>query len=211
MKIKKIIKSKNKLLKLKLINTKIYNKKHYKNSIKIEDISYRLKKSLYVIYKYSFFNKKILFLGIPKNISLKLQILLKDKTKHVFIPKSAWAKGSISNKKACFKHLSKPGKIKSNSFSKDLFKLKQNIDLVVVFDEPNNLEMINESYISKIPVISINSDLEIRSNKPTYKIPGNFKFNNKKVRDNIFYSILITALKKSIALRKKKNDSKKAK
>ena len=38
MKVKKITKYQNKLLKLKLTQSKIYNKKHYINNTKIEDI-----------------------------------------------------------------------------------------------------------------------------------------------------------------------------
>ena len=54
MKIKNIIKYKNKLLKLKLIKTKIYKKKDHLTNTRIEDIEYRLKKALQDIKK----NKK---------------------------------------------------------------------------------------------------------------------------------------------------------
>jgi hypothetical protein len=56
MKIKNIIKYKNKLLKLKLIKTKIYKKKDQLTNTRIEDIEYRLK-ALHVIYKYHTNNK----------------------------------------------------------------------------------------------------------------------------------------------------------
>jgi len=68
MKIEKIKNIKNKILKLKLIQTKIYDKKQYLNNIKIEDIEFRLKKILYIIYKYHISNKKILFIGNPLNL-----------------------------------------------------------------------------------------------------------------------------------------------
>jgi hypothetical protein len=48
MKIKNIIKYKNKLLKLKLIKTKIYKKKDQLTNTRIEDIEYRLKKPCYL-------------------------------------------------------------------------------------------------------------------------------------------------------------------
>ena len=50
MKIKKIINHKNKLLKLKILQTKIYTKNQRINNIKIEDIEYRLKNILHIIY-----------------------------------------------------------------------------------------------------------------------------------------------------------------
>jgi hypothetical protein len=50
MKIKNIIKYKNKLLKLKLIKTKIYKKKDQLTNTRIED-RVQAKKSLHVIYK----------------------------------------------------------------------------------------------------------------------------------------------------------------
>jgi ribosomal protein S2 len=191
MKIKKIIKYKNKLLKLKLIQTKIYNKKQYLNNIKLEDIEYRLKKIFYIIYKYHIFNKRILFVGAPLNITSQI----KD-TKHVLIPKSVWMRGAISNKKSCFKHLSKNKKMFSNKNSELLFQLQKSMDLIVIFNESDNKDVLNEGYKSRIPIILLNSNLDIQDNKPSYKVPGNFQFTNKKTRNNFFYSILISTLKK---------------
>ena len=195
MKIKKITKYQNKLLKLKLIKTKIYNKKQHLNNIKIEDIEYRLKKIFYIIYKYHIFDKRILFVGAPLNVNSKIKNLFKN-TKHILIPKSVWIRGAISNKKSCFKHLSKNHKISKNKLSELLFQLKKSIDLIIIFEESNNLNVLDEGYISRIPIISLNSNLEIQYNKSSYKVPGNFQFTNKKIRDNFFYSILISTLKK---------------
>lgn len=195
MKIKKISKYKNKLLKLKLIQTKIYNKKQYLNNIKIEDIEYRLKKMFYIIYKYHIFNKRILFVGAPLNINFQIKNLFKD-TKHIFIPKSVWVRGAISNKNSCFKHLSKNKKVNSNKMTELLFQLKKNIDLIVIFNELENKDILNESYVSRIPIISLNSNLNSLYSKTSYKVPGNFQFTSKKTRDNFFYSILTSTLKK---------------
>jgi hypothetical protein len=63
MKIKNIIKYKNKLLKLKLIKTKIYKKKDQLTNTRIEDIEYRLKKPCML-----FINTIIIkdtFIGVP--------------------------------------------------------------------------------------------------------------------------------------------------
>jgi len=195
MKIKKIEKYQNKLLKLKLIQTKIYNKKQHLNNIKIEDIEYRLKKIFYIIYKYHIFNKRVLFVGAPLTINSQIKNLVKF-TKHILIPKDIWVRGAISNKISCFKHLSKNQKASNNKISELLFQLRKSIDLIVIFGESENLNVLNEGYVSRIPIISINSNFNTQQNKPTYKVPGNFRFTNKKVLDNFFYSILISTLKK---------------
>lgn len=194
MKIKKITKYQNKLLKLKLTQSKIYNKKHYINNTKIEDIEYRLKKSIHIIYKYHVFKKRILFLGTPLQIIPQFKKVLIN-TKHFVIPESAWMNGIITNKILFFKHLSKNKKITNNKISEFIFQFKKNIDLIVLFN--NSLKnALNEGYLAKIPIISLNTNLNIQNLKINYKIPGDFKFSNKKLLDNFFYSILVTVLKK---------------
>ncbi len=196
MKIKKIPQRINKLVKLKLIETKIYNKEQYLENIKIEDIEYRLKKICYLIYKYNVFNKRILFVGLPFNITLKLQELIKN-TKHIFIPTSVWLSGAISNKNTNFSNLLKTKNTTKNQISELLFQLKKNIDLVIIINDSNNSdEILNEGYVARIPVVLLNTNLNICFNKPSYKVPGNFKFVNKKTRSNLFYSLLISTLKK---------------
>lgn len=85
MKIKKIVSYNNKLLKLKLIQSKIYNKNYIINNIKIEDIQFRLKKAFYIIYKYHVLKKKILFVGTYWRASKNLKKVLKN-TKHFLVP-----------------------------------------------------------------------------------------------------------------------------
>lgn len=201
MKIKKVKKYQNKLLKLKLIKTKIYNKKQYLNNIKLEDIEYRVKKVLYIIYKYHISNKKILFVGSSRTTHPQIQTLFKL-TKHILIPKNIWLKGAISNKKSCFTYLSKNRKMFNNKTSEILFQLQKSIDLIVILEESDNLSVLNEGYVSRIPIVSINCSLNIQHNKPSYKIPGNFQFSNKKLLDNFFYSLLISTFKKGHSYKK---------
>lgn len=196
MKIKKILQRRNKLVKLKLIQTKIYTKKQDLENIKIEDIEYRLKKICYLIYKYNVFNKRILFVGLPFNITLSLQKLIKN-TKHIFIPSSVWLSGAISNKNTNFSNLLKTKSTTKNQISELLFQLKKNIDLVIIINDSNTSnEVLNESYVAKIPVIILNTNLNICFDKPSYKVPGNFEFVNKKTRNNLFYSLLVSILRK---------------
>ncbi len=202
MKIKNIIQYKNKLLKLKLIKTKIYKKKDHLTNTRIEDIEYRLKKALHVIYKYHINNKRILFIGVPVHTDKETKNLI-NSTKHTFIPESAWVNGIITNKVSCFKYLSENPKATANKSSKLLLKLRNKSDLVVVFDKVADKDALNESYLARIPVISLNCDLNLLNNKSTYKIPGNFNFTKKKVRNDFFFSILKATFKKANQLKSK--------
>lgn len=195
MKIHKIAKSKQKLLKLKLIKTKVYKKNH-NNFIQIEDIVNRLRKAFYIIYKYHTNNKRILFVGSSTRIDFKLKTLIK-KTKHIIIPESIWMSGLLTNQASCFKYLSKNQKIINRKVSKILFQVKKKSDLIVILNNSSNVTSVKEGYVTRTPVISINCDLDILDPKPSYKIPGNFKFTKKKIRNTFFYSILFATLKKA--------------
>ena len=63
MKINNLTKNAIKLLRLKLIKTKIPKKNFITNYSKVENIEYRLKKVFQIIYKYHMNKKKILFLS----------------------------------------------------------------------------------------------------------------------------------------------------
>lgn len=195
MKINKVKSYNYKLVKLKLIKTKVYKKKpsHF---VKIEDISNRLKKALHIIYKYHINNKKILFIGTPINVDIKFQNILKN-TKHTLIPEALWMNGLITNQLSCFKYLSKNQKLINNKISELLFKIKNKSDLIVILNDSDNYLALNEGYLARIPIISINCDLEIANLKSSYKVSGNFQFKKKKVRDTFFYSILTAVFKKA--------------
>lgn len=180
MKIKKnIIKQKNKLLKLKLIKTKIYKSKPYNNNLlSIEDIEYRLKKSLQIIYNYHIHNKKILFICDTFNFK-EIKHILKN-TKHSVISEILWKrKKKLSN---------------NNSISQILLKLKRKHDLVVFINEKLNKEIFKENHNFKIPSICFNNNLNFKS---YYTIPGNFIYSNKKIRNNLLCSLLISIILKS--------------
>lgn len=197
MKINKINLYKNKILKLKLIQTKVY-KKNYNNFIKIEDTSSRLKKALQIIYHYHINNKRIVFIGTPINVDHKFKKLIKN-TKHILIPESIWISGLFTNQQTCFKHLTRNPKFTNKKISKTLFQLEKKIDLIVVLDFNSNKEAIHEFYLTQIPLIFLNCDLiKTLNNNIVYKIPGNFRFTKKKIRDLFFYSILGATLKKKL-------------
>jgi ribosomal protein S2 len=206
MKINKIPHSNNKLIKLKLIQTKIY-KKNSKNSIKINDIIPRIKKAIFLIYKYHTNNKRILFVGTPLNFNKKFKALLKN-TRHVFIPESVWVNGILTNKESCFKNLTKNRNSNENKILEILFPLRKKSDLIVILDSYSNQNVLNEAYTTGIPTITLNHNLDIIDERSEYKIPGNFIFTEKKIRDNFFYSILNTTFKKANKIKSYLNKNK---
>ena len=127
----------------------------------------------------------------------KINYLIK-KTRHISIPESIWINGIITNQSSCLKYLSKNIIKNTNAtISKLLFKLKKKPDLVVILNQPSDFYANHESYIARIPIITVNCDLNISDYKSNYKIPGNFKFTKQKQGDNLFFSILAATLKKA--------------
>ncbi len=191
-----IKKYKNKILKLKLIQTKIYKNNFQNKPIKIEDISSRLKKVFTIIYNYHINNKTILFVGTPIDLGIKIKQLL-NKTNHFFIPESIWLSGILTNLESCRKYLSKNTKSINNKTYEVFFKMQKHSDLIVIFNYSSNQKAIVEAYLAKLPVICLNCNLDITNSSLSYKVPGNFKFKKKKVRNMLVYAILAAILKKN--------------
>jgi ribosomal protein S2 len=204
MKIKKIEHNNYKLLKLKLIKSKILKKDHLIKNLTIESIESRFKKALKIIYSYHINDKKILFVGNSININKEIVKLLRN-TRHIFIPKSAWIAGIITNINPSFKFLLKKS-VDLTKISQRVLQLKKKSDLVVIMDQNLDLIALEESYSSKLPTITLNSDLNPLNTKSSYKVPGNFVFSKNKLKNNFFYSILLSTLKKS-SIQKKKFES----
>lgn len=202
MKIKKITGYPQKLLKLKIIKTKNYKKKHQLTCIKIEDIETRLKKALNVINSYHINNKRILFISNALFSNDRLKNLFKT-THHILIPESIWVPGILNNNNQNFKLISKEQKVTNTKISKLLLQLKRGGDLIVLFNKQLNNNALEEGYNSLIPLISLEDSLNIFDIKSSYKIPGNYKFTKQKIRDNFFASILVATLKKSIKIKSK--------
>jgi len=197
MKVKKVTKYAGKLIKLQLLKTRIFNKKQYIKNIKIEDIEYRLKKALLIIHKYHTNNRRIAFVGIPNSISDSVRLLFRS-TNHIMIPESLWINGILTNQYSSFKYLLFDQRTTSNKFSEALFKLKKKIDLIVILNSLTNNKALEEAFNARIPIISLNMDINFNSNKSIYKVPGNFKLSGKTLRGNLFLSILIATLKKRL-------------
>jgi ribosomal protein S2 len=200
MKIKKINLKKSKLLKLNFINTKLY-KKISINFITINEIIIRLKQSLQIIYKYHTNNKRILFIGFSNTINNKFKYILKN-TNHILLPNFIWPNGVLTNKNSCLEYILKNQTSINHQLSKTLFKFHKKVDLIVLLDSFSEENILNESYTSKIPTISLNDSLNIFDLRTSYKILCNLNFSRKNFKNNFFYSILNSLFKKAKLVKK---------
>ena len=197
MKITTLKKYKTKLLKLKLLKTKIYKNEKNFDYLLLKDIEVRLKKILHIIYRFHVADKRILFIGTPLKFNPQIRQLLKNK-KHSFIPESVWMSGIITNSKPSFKHLIKQHAVDKSRTSKFLFTLKNQADLIVVLNEDSNLTALKESSLKRIPTISLNISYNFpNSDLSTYKAMGDYNFAKKTIRNNLFFLLLSSVLKKA--------------
>lgn len=165
------------ILKLHLLNSRAYEYAAKKaNSGLLTDFNLTqiitdLKKTLHVIFQYHQAEKKILFIGIPKKLELKINKL----TNHVAVPSNFELQGVISNSLKTLKF----GKGNQQSFSKIsskslLPKLAKKPDLVVLFSHEKKQNIILESYVAKVPLILLdhnNDSKDIWSNN-FYSLQG---------------------------------------
>lgn len=202
MKIAKITKYRTKLLKFKLLKTKVYQNQINLNYGLLKDSETRLKKILHIIYRFHIANKKILFIGMPFFFNAHLKDFLKGK-KHSFLPEGIWVDGVITNSKASFKHLLRRNVIHNDNISKFLFKLKNKIDLIVILNEESNIKAIKESALKRVPMIALNSNYHSTvTDLLTYKAAGNYVFTQKEIRNNLFFLLLKSLFKKAEVFRK---------
>lgn len=200
MKIKKInISYQNKLTKLQLLKSRIYKKtknSKLKNKIEINKTQIYLKKIIHIIYEFHINNKRILFLNFPKNFEKKINKYLR-KNQHIFINNENFINGILSNQKINFQQSGKLQKfIRSNSRIK--VPIKKLINLIVIFNPVSSLNSDKTLFISQIPTITINENFNNNQNYQNYKLIGNFKFIEKQINNNIFFSILKAILKNKI-------------
>jgi hypothetical protein len=74
---------------------------------------------------------------------------------------------------------------------------------VVIFNKIADEDALNEIYQTRVPIISLNCDLNPLKNESCYKVPGNFRITGKKVRNDFFFSLLKAAFKRANQLRTK--------
>jgi hypothetical protein len=195
MKSQNVVVKQSMLLKLKLIKTKIFNKKNVFVHLKMEDVECRLKKGLQVIYKYHANDKKILFVG---NCSLVEEVRLKKllkHTKHMFIPEYLLLNGTIYNKQLPQSYFS------NYSSSYKILQLKYSVHLIIKLSNLIKICTENDLCKSKIPVIVLDTSINTFDAKVSYKILGNFIRSKKKMTNNLFLALLGSFLTKTIKRR----------
>lgn len=208
MKIKILKKFKTKLLKFKLLKTKIYNYKNGFGYWHIKNTEIRLKQIFHILYKFHVTNKKILFVGNPHNVNDQIKQFLQTK-QHKFLPDSLWMDGIFTNPKTSFKHLKQQYALTNNKSLKILLSLRTQIDLIVILNERRNINILNESSLKRIPIITLNSTYNLsRLDLSTYTIPDDSNFVEKPSQENFFFLVLHSILKKAEILKKKLIQSK---
>lgn len=176
------------LLKLNLLKLKIYDSfAKFDNNFDadLNRIVVSIKRILQIIFQYHKAGKRILFLGFPIKLELKINKL----TKHIAVPKHYVVQGMISNQN--FPKSSKNAEIFL------LPKLSKKLDLIVSLNHNKNETIISEAKTAKIPTISfsknptnLNSSYNVEGdfknilngpNKNVFSIGLNFLFTNLKI------------------------------
>lgn len=199
----KLIKNKinsKKIFKLHLIKSKTYEqpmkKKTFESlpNIAIRDIMLNFKKSLTLIFKYNKENKRILFIGNPKVIEDKIN----NDTIHTSIQnydKNTLNKGVITNNL-----IANSVKLNKYLFKNNKFILSKSLkkpELIVIFKQQQNNNLIKESRVSKIPVIEFNCDLKRNNWNYSYSVPGNLNSAENKFINNIYFIVFNSLLNRS--------------
>lgn len=171
MKLKKL----KQILKLYLLNSRAYENilkntsSDFLTDLNLIKIISNFKKTLCVIFEYHQAHKKILFVGLPKKLELKINKL----THHIAVDPNFELRGVISNN---FK-VASSSKVENNLFlkvfAKSLMpKLLKKPDLIVLLLQKKKQNIIIERNVAKIPVISFASVgcLKTNMNKKFYGI-----------------------------------------
>jgi ribosomal protein S2 len=214
MKLKKIKHKKYKVLKLHLLKSQVYLKKikndHFDDFLNkiLEQSELHVKKAFKIIYEYHCNGYSILFVGLPALKDKSFNTLFKH-TQHSFIPSNIWINGLIANRFSIFRYLELK-RLNNKLFNKEnlslknintLLNIKTKPNLIVIFDSDIESDMIKEFYNLDIPVILFGSNM-YDDFQITYKIPGNFFFVTKKVR-NIINFLLHSIIKRPFKKRSK--------
>jgi hypothetical protein len=196
------------LLKLHLLKSKVYEYPIKKTNltdlinINLDQILIGIKKSLQIIFQYHQTEKRILFIGLPSKLELKINLL----TRHVAIPNSFNIQGLLSNNNIkLVKNIKDSTQAWLKRHSKFLLpKLIKKPDLIVLFDHEKSKNILSDAWVAKIPVIVFHAEPKDASAPNFYNIEGNFKNILTTYDKNIFFIGLNFLFKN---LKKKKSES----
>ena len=195
MKIKRIEKSLNKISKQQALRS-LGAIKLSKIETNLKQVEISLNKTINLIYMYHRTNKKILFIGFPKNFSKTLK-----GTKHLLVTESLWFNGMISNKNLESMKTYEKAKMPKAIF-KTLLNLAKKFDLVVVCNLSDTNTATKESLKARIPVVSIKTNFINSKIQPPYKFLNNYNLITEKNKSiNFIISLLRTCLEKAKRLK----------
>lgn len=179
-----------KLLNLKLANSSLIIQSLKKNTLSLVATVSQIKKVFKIIHSYHRSKKRIIFIGNPLYINKQLTTMLK-KTRHLFVPKSAWIAGHIANRftRSNMPHIENITKIFS------IRKLKKKSDLVVIVDPEKEHVALKEHHSAKIPIISLNSKTDMLNEMSAYKVNAKLTSLKSDLNVFLFYSLLVSVLK----------------
>jgi ribosomal protein S2 len=197
------------ILKLHLLKSRTYEQFVKKNNfdylidVNLNQTITNIKKALHIIFKYDETGKRVLFIGIPKKLEYKINKI----TNHVAVPSNFNVQGLISSDLKSLKSKENNKQILFKTHSNLLFpKLLSKPDLVVIFSHDKKHNTISESYRAKIPVITLDNDLDSRNT--WYSNPSNPQETPNSINNDkhIFFIGLNFLFKmKSKTSRKQKN------
>jgi ribosomal protein S2 len=176
----------NQLLKLYLLKSRAYEhpiKKTKSNDLITASLDQSLisvKKALQVIFQYQQTNKRILFIGLPSKLELKINSL----TRHIAISSSFNIQGMISNNNKNSLHKS----VKRSSIALTS-KFTKKSDLIVLFNHEKSSVILAEAWVAKTPVISFvaNNNFINSFTRNVYLVNGNLKSILSTFDKNIFF------------------------
>lgn len=181
------------LLKLHLLKSKVYespSKKINSNdlmSVNLDRILVGIKKALQIIFQYNQMDKRILFIGLPSKLELKVNLL----TKHIAVPYNFNVQGFLSNNNNKFlKDVQSSSHLWVKKYSNFLLpKLTNKPDLIILFNHEKANAILSEAWILKIPVIVFNKNHDVRQTffNNFYIINGNFQNILATSDKNIFF------------------------
>lgn len=196
MKIQKLKKSKYPNLELQIV--KLYSKKKTFNpKIEIKLTEVLLNRIANIVYLYHVTGKTILFLGFPTNFNKIL-----EKTKHLLVPEFMW-QNNMFNNNGKLTNKNRKTKIPKNIF-KLKTKLKKKVDLIIINNIEKNNIAFKESYLARIPAVTLSEKLGITKINSSYNSTGSYHFFAEKKENKKFFVLFI----ESILLRAKKCNEK---
>lgn len=178
------------ILKLHLLKHRTYEQSLKNNNfnliteVTLNQIIINFKKILQVIFQYHNQNKRILFVGIPKKLELKIN----STTNHVAVSDSFNIQGLISNNlnmnKQDIKH---ENKHRLFGFKSLLPKLSKRPDLVVLVSHDKKSNLLKECFVAKIPVVNFETENDSKEIWSIYSHKVQLSNNGLVHNKNLFF------------------------